>query len=233
MTSAIGHYDGTDFYGFAGIFDGNGHTISGIYIYKTENDKASSAQGVFGILNGGTVKNLTVANSTITVFYSLGAIAGYSYNSSRGNTCDGVYFKLGSDISVSTMIGTSIKPFEGNFDVDNKTITVNYVTDEECCAPFRYANGVTTWGSDYETTTNFLISDAADMAQFAYLVNSGCDFKGKTDMLTADIDLNAHVWQSVGVVSYNDYVFKGYFDGNNKTRNTFFRPFLCYSWSVP
>lgn len=44
---------------FAGIFDGQGHTISGI------NLKADGRQALFGTVNGGTVKNLTLASSTI------------------------------------------------------------------------------------------------------------------------------------------------------------------------
>lgn len=41
---------------FAGIFDGDGHKISGLYIYGTED-----CQGLFGYIAEGTVKNLTVS----------------------------------------------------------------------------------------------------------------------------------------------------------------------------
>ena len=40
---------------FAGIFDGDFHTISGLYI---NSDKTN--QGLFGIINGATIKNLNV-----------------------------------------------------------------------------------------------------------------------------------------------------------------------------
>ena len=41
---------------FAGVFDGNGHTICGLYIDSSNEDD----RGLFGYVSGGTVKNLTV-----------------------------------------------------------------------------------------------------------------------------------------------------------------------------
>ena len=44
---------------FAGTFDGQGHTISGIHI------SANGRQGLFGSVSGGTIKNLKLTSSTI------------------------------------------------------------------------------------------------------------------------------------------------------------------------
>ena len=56
---------------YKGTFDGHGHTISGL------NVSASSAnQGLFGYINGATVKNLTVKGS-VTGGESTGGIVGY------------------------------------------------------------------------------------------------------------------------------------------------------------
>ena len=44
---------------FAGTFDGQGHTISGINI------SADGRQGLFGSVSGGTIKNLKLTSSTI------------------------------------------------------------------------------------------------------------------------------------------------------------------------
>ena len=49
-TSSINSYKGT--------FDGNGKTISGLYIKST-----ADYQGLFGRVNGGTVKDLSVSGS--------------------------------------------------------------------------------------------------------------------------------------------------------------------------
>ncbi|WP_288220048.1 hypothetical protein [uncultured Adlercreutzia sp.] len=53
---------------FAGTFDGAGHVISGLKIASTQG--ADFAIGLFGILNGATVKNLTVADAEVTVAQS-------------------------------------------------------------------------------------------------------------------------------------------------------------------
>ena len=50
---------------FAGTFDGAGHVISGLRIASTQG--ADFAIGLFGILDGATVKNLTVADAEVTV----------------------------------------------------------------------------------------------------------------------------------------------------------------------
>ena len=62
---------------FKGHFDGGGHTISGIRIYKSGTSQTSDElQGVFGNLSGGSVRNLTVADASITGYQQVGAIAG-------------------------------------------------------------------------------------------------------------------------------------------------------------
>ena len=57
--------------GFAGIFDGNNHWIRGLII-----DSDSKYQGLFGYLNGGTVRNLTIKNGYISGNQGVGAIIG-------------------------------------------------------------------------------------------------------------------------------------------------------------
>lgn len=61
---------------FKGVFDGNGHNISGIYqntwamVGDYDGTYYNDAMGLFGYVNGGTVKNLTIDN-----FYSEGEFA--------------------------------------------------------------------------------------------------------------------------------------------------------------
>ena len=59
---------------FMGTFDGDGHTVSGIRI-----NSSSNYQGLFGNLSGATVKNVTLANSTIIGRDYVGGIVGYSF----------------------------------------------------------------------------------------------------------------------------------------------------------
>lgn len=69
----IGTYDDP----FAGVFDGNGHTVSNFTITADEAYGQTSA-GFISAVSKGTVKNLRIANATITTSYScnVGAIVG-------------------------------------------------------------------------------------------------------------------------------------------------------------
>lgn len=49
--------------------------------------------------------------------------------------------KLNADITVTTMVGTSAFKFAGTFDGGGHTLTVNYNTNENFVAPFRYLDG--------------------------------------------------------------------------------------------
>lgn len=69
-------YDPREFWGH---FDGKGHTISGIRIYKDGNTDADSNQGLFGrVGNSGTVRNVTVSDTRIIANYHVGGIVGFN-----------------------------------------------------------------------------------------------------------------------------------------------------------
>ena len=77
---------------FKGVFDGNGNTISNIYqnTWQMKGDYDghywNAAMGIFGYVNGGTVKNLTVDNFTSDGEYTpTGVIAAYAANSTFAN----------------------------------------------------------------------------------------------------------------------------------------------------
>ncbi len=77
-------------------------------------------------------------------------------------------------------------------------------------------NADTDWGSNYADSNEFYISTAAQLAQFAYMVNnSSKQFSGKTIRLMADIDLSAHYWVPIGVKESR--AFAGTFDGEGHT----------------
>lgn len=56
---------------FAGTFDGNGHTISGLNINAT-----AANQGLFGLINGATIKNLNVEGNVTSSNSYVGGIVG-------------------------------------------------------------------------------------------------------------------------------------------------------------
>jgi uncharacterized repeat protein (TIGR02543 family) len=52
--------------------------------------------------------------------------------------------KLAADITVTTMVGTSTSgKFKGTFDGCGHTLTFNYTSTDQYCAPFRYTDGAT------------------------------------------------------------------------------------------
>lgn len=62
---------GNSTYSYSGTFDGNGHIISGLYI-SNSNDN----QGLFGYVDGGTIRNLGLTDTDISAGGSVGSIAG-------------------------------------------------------------------------------------------------------------------------------------------------------------
>ena len=61
---------------FTGTFDGQGHTIKGLYV----NRPSSNYVGLFGYANGATIKNVGLVDNTITGKDYVGGVAGYSVN---------------------------------------------------------------------------------------------------------------------------------------------------------
>lgn len=59
------------------------------------------------------------------------------------------------------------------------------------------------------------INTPEELAQFAYNVNNGNTYEGKTIILGEDINLLEHEWTPIG--KEYEYAFAGTFDGNNKT----------------
>lgn len=62
---------------FKGDFNGNNHTISGLYIYRTSTDGV----GFFGVIDGANIYNLLISGSTMTGDVHVGGIVGDSYSS--------------------------------------------------------------------------------------------------------------------------------------------------------
>ncbi len=81
---------GTSSAPFSGSFDGQGHTISNLYIAKTVANLAdSNRQGLFGTIkaSGATYfKNLTLHNANVTAGYHVGAVVGIIDGSSQNAT---------------------------------------------------------------------------------------------------------------------------------------------------
>ena len=79
---------GTSSYIYAGTFDGNGHTISGLYFNNTTNSNYPDGEnyvGLIGYANGATIKDVGVTGSYLYGYKFTGGICGYGYNTNITN----------------------------------------------------------------------------------------------------------------------------------------------------
>ncbi|MCQ2060984.1 MAG: hypothetical protein MJY47_05285 [Fibrobacter sp.] len=72
---------GTDANSFAGTFDGDGKTISGLYF----NDETMELVGLFGMAEKATIKNVGVVDSYFSGSGAVGAVAGIVFDSEVSN----------------------------------------------------------------------------------------------------------------------------------------------------
>lgn len=64
---------------FRGVYNGDGHTISGVRLYKGgEGNVSYSSQGIFGVISTSTIRGIHLADTRITAHTYVGGIVGYS-----------------------------------------------------------------------------------------------------------------------------------------------------------
>jgi len=74
--------------GFTGSYNGDGHTISGLYINRPDSD----TQGLFGWIDGGTVENLGIIDADVTGNRYVGGLAGNNEGTIKNSfTSGGIY----------------------------------------------------------------------------------------------------------------------------------------------
>ena len=124
---------------YSGTFDGDGHTISGLYI----NNSRANDQGLFGYVSGGTVKDLSVSGD-ISGHWFVGGVVGY--NSS--GTVTGCIFSGSGSVSGGEDVGGVVGYNGTDATVSNcyNTGTVTGTVDS--------VGGVVGWNSSSGTVTN-------------------------------------------------------------------------------
>ena len=94
---------------FSGVFDGRNYTIYGMYYYGTEGYEYDSGIALFGTINGGTVKNLTIRDSYFKTSYSSGFVCGYAIDGTIEN-CD-VYATIEGEYESAGICGIADKGY--------------------------------------------------------------------------------------------------------------------------
>ena len=91
------YYGSTKIRCFSGIYDGLGHTISGIRIYTGGNTKTDWYQGLFGMTESDAIiRGITLADTRITGYDYTGGIVGYN----RGTVSD---CHVAADVTIHTI----------------------------------------------------------------------------------------------------------------------------------
>ena len=127
---------------YSGTFNGNGKTISGLYIDSSGVDY----KGLFGRVNGGTVQDLTVSGSVSGHWY-VGGVVGYN----NGGNVTGCIFSGSGSVSV-----TGNNYVGGVVGMNNGTVTNCYNTGNVSVTSSDISNvgGVVGYNGSSSTVTN-------------------------------------------------------------------------------
>ena len=153
---AIGYYiDTNNESRFEGTYDGGGHTISGIRIYRGDKTNSDCYQGLFGIINlGSIVRNVNLADTRITGYDSTGGIVGYNCGTITdctvaANVC--IHSVITNSYSHGGIVGTNNMIVQRS--VSSAILTVKSGTSGV------YYGGIA--GKDYSSTITDCIADGA------------------------------------------------------------------------
>ena len=110
----IGSAKGINTYYFSGVFDGQNHSISGLYnyIYKGDSEKNTNYIGLFGQLTDAEIKNLKIKNSYFEIekeALAAGTISGYASNCKIDNiVIENITIKT-KETKVGGVVGASFR----------------------------------------------------------------------------------------------------------------------------
>ncbi len=121
--TAIGGAHGGIWSYFRGNFDGRGHTVSGIRIYKGGTDESDRYQGLFGYTDyGATIRGITLADARITGYNATGGIVGYNSGSSTVSHCH-----VAASVAIHA-VQNYAKDYGGIVGFNDNQATVSYCT---------------------------------------------------------------------------------------------------------
>ena len=203
-------------------FNGNGHTISNV------NCAEGWRSGFFGYAGGVKVNDLTLENVT-----SAGAQAGTFAGSAEGFTANNCFLKgtntvtyvpyenetwggVGAVTGVVASSNVNVTIVEGATVTVNKSGLTTQCTFIDNLTGYLNKNSGTVTNNGTVQVIDLEIATAEELFAFAKDVNENRNnYKDKTVVLVADIDLNNAVWTPIGQTGATE--FKGIFDGQGYT----------------
>lgn len=176
---------------FAGVFDGQGYTISNFKVDSTEN---SYYAGLFNqVSHGGTIKNLTVKNATIVGNSMVGAVASSLDNAVIDN-CKAIDCTLIGVKKVGSVVGYTAGG------------TVKDCYAENCTVLYSEKDGGEILGYEYtgstvsnNTAKNVSVNQGVAVSSADELVALGGTKINGNYILTADIDMTGKAMKSMEI----------------------------------
>ncbi len=103
----IGGYVGEEDYPFCGTFDGQGYTISNLFIRRiAQNDEGWEDVGLFGSVDGAVIRNVKLVDADVTGDSYVGSLVGYAYESLIEN-CSSTGQVQGTAYWIGGLVGCS------------------------------------------------------------------------------------------------------------------------------
>ncbi|OCL82468.1 MBG domain-containing protein [Arcobacter porcinus] len=99
---------------FIGTFDGLGHTISNLYIYRI----STNYVGLFGYINGATIKNIGLLSVDISGSNGVGGLVGHNNGTIKNVYATGTVFGNGL-LSVGGLVGNNIGTITNSYAIVN------------------------------------------------------------------------------------------------------------------
>ncbi|WP_317336790.1 GLUG motif-containing protein, partial [uncultured Ruminococcus sp.] len=150
---------------YTGTFDGQGHTVSGLYF----NDESAREVGLFGVVgSGGKVSNVGVENSYFNGDYGVGGVCGASIGAITNCYNTGAVSATGEDAFVGGVCGVSAGAITNCYNTGAVSATATNV----------YVGGVC--GLNYGTITNCYSLETEDGPSAVGANNGSSNAKTKT-----------------------------------------------------
>ncbi|MCQ2376341.1 MAG: hypothetical protein MJ069_10655, partial [Salinivirgaceae bacterium] len=187
---------------FKGTFDGNGHTISGLYFKNTTNSNYPAGGkyiGLIGYAYGATIKNVVVKDSYLYGYQFVAGICGYAGGSTKITNCGYEGYVYGSGYYACGIAYNYSATVENCYSVSNETLADNATTN---C----YHDN--TKYTESTTASTGKPSEAFASGEVAFLLGEGWGQKIGTDVLpipgSDKVYKNTYSGECPGVVYSND-----------------------------
>ena len=168
---------------FKGIFDGNGHTVSDLYINSSVSDL-----GLFGKVDGAEIKNVTVQGN-VTGFYEegneqsglyVGLVLGFGASNTKLENC-----KSEGSVKGYQNVGgiAGIVPYNGNV----ITSCTNRATVTGLGQNSEYVGGIVGYGQGFSLCANFadITSEGNNVGGLAGQLNPNSEGQGMSNCMNA------------------------------------------------